>query len=513
MGRQRPVVHLILPRSAFNGLHHVLAHRFVPLQLMTVGALCEREGWEARIVDENYEPLPDERPDLVGITVWTIFAPRAYRIADRYRAAGVPVVLGGVHASLLPGEALRHADAVVVGEAEGVMARVLADANAGRMAGIYRGGWGDMAAAPTIGEMYRFYDRFPAWRYWPQYSVQSTRGCRFNCDYCSVIRINGRGQRHRDPEEVVREVAKRMERTKLTAGLFFTDDDFGSDLEYTYELLGALADAKLKVKWTAQSSIGIARNEELLALAKKAGCAVLFLGLESVTRQSLVEANKKNRPSEYPELIGRIHDAGIATEGAFIFGFDHDDRTVFERTVEFADEIGVDLALFNVLTPAPGTATFARYWDDGRIVDFDWSHYTGYWALFEPANMSRAELEAGIRWAYREFYSRRRRARRFRRHLQLLAPDMAVVLAGINWSFSREFRRIEHQPEPPYAPPRVELERLAVTSRADANRAIWLAADQADGVLAAPDQAESTPVTLDVSRSVSRPLSRSRSPA
>lgn len=513
MARQRPVVHLILPRADFNGLHHVLAHRFVPLQLMTVGALCEREGWDARIIDENYEPLPDERPDLVGITVWTMFAPRAYRIAERYRAAGIPVVLGGVHASLLPGEAIRHADAVVVGEAESVMSRVLADAAAGRLSGIYRGHWEDMTDAPTIAEMGRFYDAFPTWRYWPQYSIQSTRGCRFNCDYCSVIRINGRGQRHRDPRQVIAEVARRTERTKLTAGLFFTDDDFGSDLEYTYELLSALADARLKVKWTAQSSIGIARDEELLALAKRAGCAVLFLGLESITRDSLVEANKKNRPNEYPELVGRIHDAGIATEGAFIFGFDHDDRSVFESTVEYADELGIDLALFNVLTPAPGTATFARYWDEGRIVDFDWSHYTGYWAVFEPANMSRAELEAGIRWAYRDFYSRRRRLRRFRRHLRQLAPDMAIVLAGINWSFAREFHRIERQPDPPYAPPQVELERLAATSRADANRAIWVAADQAEGVLPTEARIESTPVSVQLSRSGRLQPERSRAPA
>ncbi|MCX7620242.1 MAG: B12-binding domain-containing radical SAM protein [Acidimicrobiales bacterium] len=499
MARRRPVIHLILPRADVNGLHHVLAHRFVPLQLMTVGALCRREGWDARIIDENYDPLPDERPDLVGITVWTMFAPRAFRIADRYRAAGVPVVLGGVHASLVPGEALRHADAVVVGEAETVMGRVLADTEAGCLRGIYRGEWDDISRAPTIDEMGEFYDRFPTWRYWPQYSIQSTRGCRFNCDYCSVIRINGRGQRHRDPNQVVAEVARRMERTKLTAGLFFTDDDFGSDLEYTYELLGALADARLKVKWTAQLSIGIARHEELLALARRAGCAVLFLGLESMTRDSLVEANKKNRPNEYAELVGRIHEAGIATEGAFIFGFDHDDRSVFERTVEFADELGIDLALFNVLTPAPGTATFARYWDEGRIVDFDWSHYTGYQAVFEPANMSRAELEGGLRRAYRDFYSRGRRLRRFRRHLRQLAPDMAVVLAGINWSFAREFKSIRRQPEPPYSPPLIELERLAAASRVEANRAIWFAADQADGLFeTAPSRA--TPVVIDQSR-------------
>ena len=494
MGARRPTMHLILPRADFNGLHHVLAHRFVPLSLMTVGVLAERAGWDVVIVDENVEDLPDERPDLVGITVWTLFAPRAYRIADSYRRRGVPVVLGGVHASMLPGEALRHADAVVVGEAEAVMDRVLADALDDSLSGIYRGDWQEMEAAPTFADMGHLYDRFPPWRYWPQYSVQTTRGCRFNCDYCSVIRINGRGARHHDPLAVVEQVRTRTHKNHLTAGLFFTDDDFGSDLEYTVDLLEAMVAADLNVAWVAQSSIGIARHPELLALARQAGCSVLFLGLESITRESLLEANKKNRPSEYGELIGRIHDEGIAVEGAFIFGFDHDGPDVFAETVEFADEVGVDLTLLNILTPAPGTATFARLWDAGRITDFDWSHYTGYQAVFEPALMSRAELEAGLRDAYRDFYSRRRRTRRFRRHLRQLAPDMAVVMAGINWSFAREFHDIRLSSEPPYTAPPEELERLAVTSHADANDAIWLAADQVAGGRSMPVALRGRPV-------------------
>lgn len=169
-----------------------------------------------------------------------------------------------------------------------------------------------------------------------------------------------------------------------------------------------------------------------------------------------------------------------------MFGFDHDRPEVFAETVEFADEVGVDLTLLNILTPAPGTATFARLWDEGRIVDFDWSHYTGYQAVFEPTHMSRAQLEAGIRKAYRDFYAPRRLARRFRRHLRQLAPDMAVVMAAIGASFLREFATIGLQPEATYTAPREELERLARTSRADANDAIWLAADQAEGHAESP---------------------------
>ncbi len=477
-----PVLHLILPRSAANGLHHVWGHRFVPLGLMTIGALARREGWEAVVVDENYEPLPDERPDLVGITAWTLFAPRAYEIADHYRALGVPVVMGGVHVSLLPGEALRHADAVVVGEAESILPAVLADALDGTLSGLYRGSWDDMSDTPTFDELGPFYDRFPTWRYWPQYSVQSTRGCRFNCDYCSVIRINGRGQRHRDPGVVIDELRRRTKRNRLTAGLFFTDDDFGSDLDYTTELLTAMAGADLPVKWIAQTSIGIARNEELLDLARRSGCSSFFLGLESITRESLLEANKKNRPSEYADLVARIHDARIGVEGAFVFGFDADGPDVFDDTVEFADEIGVDLAFFSVLTPLPGTGTFSRLWDEGRIFDFDWSHYTLLRTTFEPAGMSVDQLDAGVLRAFRRFYEPRRRTRRLRRHLRQLHPDFALVLAAVGRGIGREYRTAHTGGGPaPFEPHPDDLQHLAVASAAPASQAIWLAADQVDG--------------------------------
>lgn len=480
-----PRLLLIQPRSEANGLQHILAHRFVPLALMTIGALAEREGWQVEIVDENAQTLPTfppgEGPDLVGITVWTLYAPRAYNLADRFRAEGIPVVLGGVHASIVPGEALDHADAVVVGEAESVLARVLADTLDGRLSGVYRGSWDDLGATPTLTELLPFYDRFPVWRYWPQYSIQSTRGCRYNCEYCSVIRINGRGQRHRDPEQVVAELELRLRRNRLTSGLFFTDDDFGSDLEYTERLLHAMVDAELKLSWVAQTSIGIARNESLLRLARKAGCTIFFLGLESITRASLLQANKKNRPSEYAELLGRMHDAGIAAEGSFIFGFDADTLDVFRDTVEFADEIGIDLAFFNILTPLPGTGTFSTLWDQGRIVDTDWGHYNGLRAVFEPAGMTVEQLEAGMTAAYHDFYTSGRRRRRARRQFRTFPPDFAAVLSAINASFAREYRDLGHRrsANQPFCPRPEHLAQLAEASRAPAAEVIWRAADLA----------------------------------
>lgn len=272
-------------------------------------------------------------------------------------------MLGGVHAALLPGEALRHADAVVCGEADGVFGAVLADALAGRLQSLYRGEWLGMDAVPTADEWADCIGSWPLRRYRPLNTLQTTRGCRFNCDFCSVIRINGRGSRHSPPDRVVEElrVLKRVgHRVGDFAYVFFLDDDLAADLNYAGELFEALATSGVGVRWGAQASIGLARNPELLSLAARSGCRVLFTGFESVSRESLIECNKKNRPGEYGELVDAIHRRGITIEGGFIFGFDHDGPDVFDQTVEFADRIGVDNAHFSILTPYPGTHTLAR---------------------------------------------------------------------------------------------------------------------------------------------------------
>jgi radical SAM superfamily enzyme YgiQ (UPF0313 family) len=474
----QPLLHVVFPRWPGLGLHNVLGHRFPPQALYVLGALARRQGWAVRLVDENYEPIPDERPDLVAITVWTVNAVRAFDLGDAYRQRGIPVVMGGVHASLLPGEALGHADAVVAGEAEGIFATVLADAAAGRLRPLYHGSWDDMAGVPGIEEHISLMRAQPLGRYFPSQAMQTTRGCRFNCDFCSVIRINGRGSRHLETERVVEELRfrRRIPPRAPVTFVFFSDDDLASDPEYAAELFEALIAADTGVHWGVQASIGLARNPELLDLARRAGCRMLFSGFESLSRASLVEANKKNRPSEYAELVARIHAQGIVIEGGFIVGFDADGPDVFAQTAAGADAIDVDSAHFTILTPYPGTTTFARMVTDDRLVDLDWSRFDNYHAVYEPARMSRADLEAGVLEAYRLFYGRSSRARRLRRRLALGKPWPLVLCTGFNVGYAR----VHAAATPPvggprYAPPPAEVEALLATSSVDAPHAVTTA--------------------------------------
>lgn len=486
MGRDRPLLHLVTPRWYGWGLNKVFAHRFPPMTLLVLAALAERHGWQTRIIDETYEKIPSERPDLAAVTVWTGFAPRAYEIGDAYRAHGVPVLMGGVHASLLPSEALRHADAVLGGEAELVLDTILDDALTQRLQPYYHGPWAGMEHVPPVDELAPLYARFPYGRYQPTHTVQSTRGCRFNCDFCSVIRINGRGSRHADVQRVVEDLRFRTQMKPKIPGytfIFFLDDDMASDLDYAGALFEAIASADLNVRWTAQASIGLCRNPELLALAARSGCRSLFCGFESVSRQSLLEANKKNRPSEYRELVERAHRNGVAIEGSFIFGFDHDERGVFDETVEFLDDIGVDIANFSTLTPYPGTQTFARMYEEGRIIDFDWGHYNHYRPVIQPMRMSIAELQEGLCRAYRKFYLGSRQWRRFRRELARRDPTWSLLYGVINRTYGRVYTRSprpDPHPQPAFWADPDDLARLLETSRAEAQEAIGVAASQLD---------------------------------
>ncbi len=488
-----PLVHLIMPPWLGLGLHRAFGHRYPPMPLLVLAALARREGWRVRCLDLNYDKIPAETPDLVGISVWTMLAPQAYQLADRYRRQGVPVVLGGVHPSMLPGEALRHADAVVVGEAESVLGQVLADAVAGTLGGVYQGTWGQMAGVPRVPEWIDLLDRMPYWRYLPSNTLQTTRGCRFNCDFCSVIRINGRGSRHRDPAEVVEElrVLARRQRFGRFCHVAFLDDDLAADLEFTGEMAEAIASAGLGLSWSAQASIGVAGDPKLVELIARAGCTVLFTGFESVSRDTLRECNKKNRPHLYGESIKRLHDRGILIEGAFIFGFDHDEAGVFDETVDFIDRIEVDTAHFSILTPLPGTHTFARMAADERITTYNWGDYDLYHAVFEPAGMTADELERGLWRAYRRFYASGRRWPRWRRHLSLgLRPTVGATVTLTNASYARRYRP-GPQVRPSYQAHQTDLEQLLLTSQAPAAEAITTATAQ----LVAPPRRRPSVVT------------------
>ncbi|MCL6450750.1 MAG: B12-binding domain-containing radical SAM protein [Acetobacteraceae bacterium] len=425
-----PASNLVAPGPRTVGL-------FPPLALQAVAALVPPEH-EVVIADESIEPLDlSDEPDLVGITALTAAAPRAYAIADAYRRRGIRVVLGGMHPSALPEEALAHADAVVVGEAEGSWPQLLSDLSQGRLQRIYRRD----RFAPLQGLPLPRRDLVQGRRYLVPATVQTSRGCPHHCAFCSVSRFFGRTYRTRPIPEVLKEIESLGTRT-----LVFVDDNLVGDPARARRLFEALVPYRLR--WLGQSSLDISRDPGLLRLAAKSGCVGLFIGFESLSRASLAQAGKAglNRPAEFAEAIRRIHDQGIGIEGAFVFGFDHDGPDVFERTVSFAQRLRLAAAQFGILTPFPGTALRRQLEKAGRIVVRDWARYTISHAVFEPLNMTRERLEEGFRWAYREFYSYRSILGRL---LPRLFNNFGVFLT-LNLGFRRALQVFKARTRAPY---------------------------------------------------------------
>jgi len=370
--------------------------------LQLLGALTPPEH-EVSIVQEHLgDPVrfDDAHVDLVGITAMTIQARRAYEIADGFRTAGKKVVLGGIHPSVQPDEALKHADAVVVGEAEPVWSQVLADAAAGRLRGTYRGqDYADLNQLPP----YRR-ELLPKPSSFSLRSVQAARGCPYDCSFCSATLFTGRKYRFRPVEKVIAEI-----RGMKTRAIFFVDDNIFSNEEYCRSLFSELK--KLNVIWVGQASLHLtASNPNLLKLAAKSGCVSLFVGIESLSEANLratgaMAKNQATTPEEMGRSLRVMHDHGIMVMAGVIFGFDDDDPGVFDRTREFLFDNHVGLGSFSALTPFPGTRLFAELHAQSRITTYDWSKYDGTTAVFLPKRMTPEQLQEGTRRIGVNFYS------------------------------------------------------------------------------------------------------------
>jgi radical SAM superfamily enzyme YgiQ (UPF0313 family) len=341
----------------------------------------------------------DLSADLAAITATTKSALRAYQLADLYRRAGVKVVMGGIHPSALPEEALTHADAVVCGEAEGLWEQVLADAAAGELKRLYR-----HAELPA----YRLPPRprrdiFRSRRYVPVNTLQASRGCPFDCEFCSVTPHLGREFRLRDVDDLVREIEQLDGRF-----LMFADDNILGRPAHARKLLRELQ--PLGVRWFGQASLHGLEDEENLRLLARSGCQALFIGFESVNPDSLRGCGKpQNHPERYLQLTRRLHDHGIAVWASFVFGLDEDAPDIFDRTLELAVDSGVIMALFAILTPYPGTRLYARLHAEGRLLDQRWwlRPRQDDYPLFRPRRMSPEQLFEGWRRTWCEFYSAR----------------------------------------------------------------------------------------------------------
>jgi radical SAM superfamily enzyme YgiQ (UPF0313 family) len=361
--------------------------------------------------DDGIDPIDLDRegdaPDLVGISVGSKTAARGYAIADAYRARGSQVVLGGIHVTALPEEGLLHADAVVSGEAEWLWQDVVRDARAGKL-GLPEGR--SLLRRPVYKhDEYGPLDGLPqpkrelvqSFKYVPFDVVQTTRGCPFPCEFCSVSTYNGSKFRFRPVPEVIAELEACGPR------ILFGDDNVMIHTKYSHELFSAMV--PLGKHWVAQASLAALHRVDNVEVMARAGCKALFIGFESVEDEAVRHAGKRqNKPSKYKEVVRCLADHGIAVWGSFIFGLDDDSTDAFDRTVDFCVDAKITMALFALLTPYPGTALYKRLRAEGRLTKDAWwlsqDHDTDA-PFFEPRRMSREALRGGWVRAWQGMYS------------------------------------------------------------------------------------------------------------
>jgi radical SAM superfamily enzyme YgiQ (UPF0313 family) len=419
------------------------------LNLPCVAAVTPPD-WEVRIVDEAYESVDfNGQVDLVGISAQTPVAPRAYQIAEEFRKRGVPVVMGGVHASVLPEEALEHVDTVVIGEAEGAWPQVLKDFRQGKLQKIYRSnGWikGDEIPSPKR-------ELLNHRHYFPLKLLETTRGCPHRCDFCQVSRFFGNRYRTRPLSEIARELETMFGHgpvmppwaTKILSFiskdlpyflkrrlLYIIDNNVVSNRQFAIKLLSLLKDYDLL--WWGHAPVSIAQDGELLRLFAASGCIAVNIGFESLSPTNLKRMRKGfNKPSQYQEAIKKIHGYGMGIMGTFIVGLDDDDPGVFQKTIDFICENQLDWALAFIMTPYPGTESFERLEGAGRIMHRDWEKYDSLNAVYQPLLMRPEELERGMRRIWKEVFSLRAIFHRI-----IKSPRIhPLFYLPMNWSFHR----------------------------------------------------------------------------
>jgi radical SAM superfamily enzyme YgiQ (UPF0313 family) len=388
-------IKLLSPRSTLRPMDTALkAHMAPPLSLLVLGALTPPEH-RVTLQDANIERLRlDDTPDLVGITVKVDTVPHARQIAAAYRARGIPVVVGGIYPTVCPEDCLDFADSVVVGEAEGIWPGLLNDFLSGGVKQLYRD---DGAARDPV---------IPRWEllrgknYLITNTIVTSRGCPWKCAFCYRSSPNLRpGYKTKPLRNVLEEIA-----SLRTRHIFFIDDNFIGNPNRARALLRLLL--PMGLTWHTAVSADIGRHEDILDLMARSGCKSLFIGFETLSDTNLEMAGKRqNLVAEYSQTIRKIHERGMMVNASIVFGFDNDTRDTFRTTVNWLTESKVETMTAHILTPFPGTRLYGQLREQGRIIDFDLSHYNTARPVFQPLRMTAQELDDGLRWAYREFYS------------------------------------------------------------------------------------------------------------
>ena len=400
---------------------HIFSQFPLPrLGTLILGTIMERRGWQVEVFVEDLRRVDYDMvaaSDLVGISTITSTAPRAYAIADRVRAMGVPVLMGGPHVTYLADEALEHADFVIRGEGESALAAFIDAWERDR----------DFSAVPNLSlkegsrvihhpmlPMEEDLDAIPypdfsllkpepgRLKFTPPIPVQTSRGCPFDCSFCSVTGMFGRKYRFRSTENIIEELRGYDRRGN---SVFFYDDNFAANRKRTKELLQAMVREGFKFPWTTQVRADIARDIELVRLMKKAGCHTVYIGFESVNPESLDAMKKKQTVADLVQATKVLRRNGIHIHGMFVLGFDQDDWKTVKKTVRFAKKARLATTQFLILTPLPGSEFYDRMQAEHRLRFRDWALYDAHHAVFEPARFSLLDLQKAQLFCHRKFYS------------------------------------------------------------------------------------------------------------
>jgi radical SAM superfamily enzyme YgiQ (UPF0313 family) len=382
------------------GQEYIRTWQMEPLPAATIAGLTPKDV-DIKFYDDRMEDIPfDEPTDLVAISVETYTAKRAYQIASEYRRRKIPVVMGGFHAALCPDEVARHAEVVVIGEAELTWPQVIDDARHGTLKKVYR-----QEKRPSLAGLKPDRSVFRGKRYLPIGLVEAGRGCHLKCEFCAVQTVFDSTQTRRPVDDIIAELRQLKDTKKL---FFFVDDNITSNLAQAKEFFRALI--PLKVRWVSQSSINAAHDEEFLDLLARSGCQGVLIGFESLNPANLKAMNKSFNTMRggFEQALNNLRRHRIRVYGTFIFGYDGDTPGSFDPTVDFAQEHSLYIAAFNHLTPFPGTPLYERLVQENRMLYEAWwldDRYSYNRIPFQPKGMEPDELQRGCLAARRRFYS------------------------------------------------------------------------------------------------------------